>query len=169
VGVVTAVQEVGRQLDPDLPLFNLRTMEQQIAGSPLALMPVRMGATVAGAQGLIALFLAGLGVFGLVSYGVSRRTREIGIRMALGATVTDVMRLVSRQSLVLSLVGLGTGMLITVAVTRAIAGLLYGISPMDVRVFGAVIAIILAVTAVACWLPARRAAKVDPIVALRCE
>jgi predicted permease len=167
--VMSAVQQVGRQLDPDLPIFNMRTMEQQIAGSPLALMPVRMGATVAGAQGIIALFLAGLGIFGLVSYGVSRRTREIGIRMALGATVTDVIRLVSHPSLVLAVGGLAIGLLLSLVVTQAIAGLLYGISTTDIRVIGGVIAIILAVTVVACWLPARRAARVDPAIALRCE
>jgi ABC-type antimicrobial peptide transport system permease subunit len=144
-------------------------MDQQIARSPMALMPLRMGSLFAGAQGVIALLLAALGIFGLVSFAVTRRTREIGIRMAMGARTVDVVRLVTFQSLRLTFIGLACGLLLTFGLTRALAPLLYGVSPTDVTVFRGVVGVIVAATVLACWLPARRAAKVDPMVALRCE
>jgi predicted permease len=167
--LTTAVQQIVAQLDPDLPLYGLRTMEQQIAGSPNALMPLRLGASIAGAQGLIALLLAALGIFGLVSFSVTRRTREIGIRVALGATVSDVVRLVSRQNLTLTLIGLAVGLLSALALTRPLAGLLYGVSPSDASVYAGVALLIAATTLVACWLPVRRATRINPVVALRAE
>jgi ABC-type antimicrobial peptide transport system permease subunit len=165
----SAVRQIFRQLDPDVPLNNLRTMEQQMASSPKGLMPLRMGAMIAGTQGMIALLLASMGIFGLVSFAVSRRTREIGIRMALGGTTLDVIRLVTLQSLKLTLVGLLCGLLFAFGLTRMLAGLLYGVSPVDPVAFGGVAFVILLTALLACWLPARRAAKVDPMVALRCE
>jgi predicted permease len=165
----SAVERIVHQLDPDLPLYNVRTMEQQIASSPLGLMPLRMGAIIAGAQGLIALLLAALGIFGLVSFAVTRRTREIGIRMALGACTTDVLRLVTRQSFKLTFIGLACGLLLSVGLTRALTGILYGISPTDPVVFAGVVLLITAITLLACWLPARRATRVNPVEALRAE
>ena len=169
VRLASSVQEAVRGLDPDLPLHDVRTMDQQIARSPLALMPLRMGSLFAGAQGAIALLLAALGIFGLVSFAVTRRTREIGIRMAMGASRVDVIRLVTLQSLRLTSIGLACGLLLSLGLTRVLARVLYGVSPTDVTVFGGVVAVIVAMTVLACWLPARRAAKVDPMVALRCE
>jgi predicted permease len=167
--VSSAVERIVHQLDPDLPLSNVRTMEQQMADSPLGLMPLRMGASIAGAQGLIALLLAALGIFGLVSYAVTRRTREIGIRMALGARTGDVLSLVTRQSFKLTFVGLACGLLLSVGLTRALAGILYGVSPTDAVVFAGVALLISAITLLACWLPARRATRVNPVEALRSE
>ncbi len=164
-----AVQQIVRQLDPDLPLFNLRTMEQQVANSPLGLMPLRMGATMAGAQGVIALLLAAMGIFGLVSFAVTRRTREIGIRMAVGATKLDVIRLVTFQSFRLTLIGLACGLLLAFGLTRVLARLLYGISPADPVVFGGVALIVILTALVGAWIPVRRAVKVNPVEALRCE
>ncbi len=152
--LTSAVQQIVRSLDPDLPLHDVRTMDQQIARSPMALMPLRMGSLFAGAQGLIALLLAALGIFGLVSFAVTRRTREIGIRMAMGARTVDVIRLVTLQSLRLTFIGLACGLLLTLGLTRVLARLLYGVSPTDVTVFGGVVAVIVAVTVLACWLPA---------------
>ena len=169
VQLTSAVQQIVRGLDPDLPLHDVRTMDQQIARSPMALMPLRMGSLFAGAQGVIALLLAALGIFGLVSFAVTRRTREIGIRMAMGASRVDVIRLVTLQSLRLTSIGLACGLLLALGLTRVLARLLYGVSPTDVTVFGGVVAVIVAMTVLACWLPARRATKVDPMVALRCE
>jgi predicted permease len=169
VQLTSAVRQIVGQLDPDLPLYGIRTMEQQIAGSPNALMPLRIGATIAGAQGLIALLLAALGIFGLVSFSVTRQTREIGIRMALGATVVDVVRLVSRQNLTLTLVGLALGLLAAVVVTRPLAGVLYGVSPTDAGVYAGVALLIAATTLLACWFPVRRATRVNPVEALRAE
>ena len=164
-----AVERIVRQLDPALPLYNVRTMEQQMASSPLGLMPLRFGATIAGAQGVIALLLAALGIFGLVSFAVTRRTREIGIRMALGARSTDVLRLVTRQSFKLTLIGLACGLLLALGLTRALARLLYGVSPVDAVVFVGVGLLVSAITLLACWLPARRATRVNPVEALRAE
>jgi predicted permease len=169
VQLTSSVQQIVRSLDGDLPLHDVRTMDQQIARSALGLMPLRMGSLFAGAQGMIALLLAALGIFGLVSFAVTRRTREIGIRMAMGARTIDVIRLVTLQSLKLTLIGLVCGLLLTLGLTRVLARLLYGVSPTDVTVFGGVVAVIVAVTVLACWLPVRRAARVDPVVALRCE
>ncbi len=165
----SAVQQIVRQLDPDLPLYNLRTMEQQMANSPLGLMPLRMGATIAGAQGMIALLLAAMGIFGLVSFAVTRRTREIGIRMAVGATRMDIIRLVTLQSLKLTLIGLISGLLLAFGLTRMLAGLLYSVNPADPMVFGGVAFIIILTTLLGAWIPMRRATKVNPVEALRCE
>ena len=167
--VSSAVERIVHQLDPDLPLYNVRKMEQQMADSPLGLMPLRLGASIAGAQGLIALLLAALGIFGLVSFAVTRRTREIGIRMALGARTTDVLRLVTRQSFKLTFIGLACGLLLSVGLTRALTGILYGVSPTDAIVFAGVALLVVAITLLACWLPARRATRVNPVEALRAE
>jgi predicted permease len=167
--LASAVQRTVRSLDPDLPLHDVRTMDQQIARSPMALMPLRMGSLFAGAQGLIALLLAALGIFGLVSFAVTRRTREIGIRMAMGARRIDVIRLVTLQSLELTFIGLVCGLLLTLGLTRVLARLLYGVSLTDITVFGGVVAVILAATGLACWLPAHRAASINPVETLRAE
>jgi putative ABC transport system permease protein len=167
--LVSAIERLVRRMDPDLPLSNTCTMEEQIANSPSGLMPYRIGATFSISQGLIALFLAGLGIFGLVSFTVTRRTREIGIRMALGATRAGVMRLIARETLILSVAGLITGGLLSQAVIRRLAGLLFEVSPTDAAVYSVVIAVVMAATLLAVWLPARRATRIDPMNALRCE
>ena len=167
--LVAAIEGIVRQLDPDLPVYNVRTMDQQIARSSLALMPLRMGATIAGAQGAIALLLAGLGIFGLIAFTVTRRTREIGIRMALGAGSGEVVRLVTCDGLRLVAFGIGSGLLLSLGLTRVLASLLYGVSPTDATVFLAVPALVLAITLLACWLPARKATRVNPVEALRAE
>jgi len=164
-----SVEQIVRQLDPDLPLYNVRTMEQQIASSPLGLMPMRMGATIAGVQGALVLLLAALGITGLVSFAVTQRTREIGIRMAMGARTVDVVRLVTHQSLKLTGIGLVCGMLLALACTRILAGLLYEVSPTDATVFIGVMLLVFVITLLACWLPTRRATKIDPMEALRYE
>jgi predicted permease len=164
-----AVRETTRSLDPDLPLHDVRTMDQQIATSPAALMPLRIGTLAAGAQGAIALLLAALGIFGLTSLAVTRRTHEIGVRVAMGARTIDVIRLVARQSVRLTLIGLAIGLTLALALTRTLARLLYEVSPTDIVVLGGTVMVILVMTVLACWLPARRAAKLDPLVALRCE
>jgi predicted permease len=163
------LQAVLRELDPDLPLFNVRTMEDHVRDSVLALMPMRMGAAMAGAQGLIGMLLAVMGLYAVVSYAVSRRTREIGVRMALGAGHVDVVRLVVREGMRLSFIGLAIGLVISVAGAVGLSKVLYGVKPFDVLVFGTVTVLLLGVSALACYLPARRATRVDPLVALRAE
>lgn len=123
VGLAPAVRQIVRQLDPDLPLSNVQTMDQQIAHSALGLMPLRAGALLSGVQGTIALVLAALGIFGLVSFAVTQRTREIGIRMALGAGAGEVIRMVTRDGLRLVVIGLVLGLLLALGLTRGLAGL----------------------------------------------
>jgi predicted permease len=167
--LASTVEQIVREIDPDLPLFGIHTMEDQMANSPNALMPLRAGVLIAGGQGAIALLLAALGVFGVVSFAVTRRTREIGIRMALGASVGEVIRLVTSDGLRLVAIGLALGLLLSLGVTRVLTSLLYGVSPTDTTVFLAVPAVVLAIALLAAWLPARRAAKIDPAVTLRAE
>ena len=167
--LASVVEQIVRDMDPDLPLFGVHTMEDQMANSPNALMPLRVGVLIAGGQGAIALLLAGLGIFGLIAFNVTRRTREIGIRMALGAGMGEVIRLVTRDGLRLVVIGLGLGLLLSLGLTRVLASLLYGVSPTDATVFLAVPALVFTIALLACWLPARRATKVDPAVTLRAE
>jgi predicted permease len=164
-----SVRQIIAQLDPDLPLYNIRTMEQQIADSPMAMAPMRFGTVVAGTQGLIALFLATLGLYGLISHSVKRRTHEIGIRMALGARPGNVLSNLIRQCLRLVFIGLGLGLAAAFAVTRMLSGVLYGVQPTDLLTFASVALLLGGVGVLASYIPARRAMKVDPMVALRYE
>jgi predicted permease len=163
------LQGLLREMDADLPLFNVRTMDDHVRESVLGLMPMRMGAAMAGVQGVIAVFLAVMGLYAVVSYAVSRRTREIGVRMALGAGPADVLRLVVREGMRLSFAGLAIGLLIALGGGFALSKVLYGVKPVDLVVFGSVTALLVTVSALACYLPARKATRVDPLVALRAE
>jgi predicted permease len=164
-----AVRGEVNALDPNLPLFNLRTFEEHVRTSALGLMPIRMGATLACVQGVIGLFLAIMGLYAVVSYAVNQRTQEIGIRMALGARQWDVLRLVVREGMRLTIVGVGIGLVIAAGVSFVFAKVLYGVRPLDGWVFVGVTLLLAGVAALACYLPARRATKVDPMVALRAE
>ena len=128
-----------------------------------------MGATLLGIFGLLALALASVGLYGVIAYSVSRRTHEIGIRMALGAHATEVMKLVVRQGMALAVIGVVFGLLLAVAMSRVLATMLYGISAIDLVAFSLASILLLAVAFLANYLPARRAAHVDPMEALRYE
>jgi ABC-type antimicrobial peptide transport system permease subunit len=169
LALAPALQRIFRDLDPDLPVYNVRTMEEHLRSSAFAFLPLRMGAFLAGTQGLVGLLLAIMGIYGVVSYSVSRQTRDIGIRVALGARKFDVFRAVSRSGLRPALLGLALGLVASFGLTRLLAVLLYGINPVNVPVFTVVIFLMLGVSLLACWLPARRAARVDPVTALRQE
>ena len=153
-------------LDPDLPLANARTMNSHLG---IALLPARLIGGTLGVFGLLALGLASVGIYGVVAYSVAQRTREIGIRMALGAAASDAVLLVMRQGLAPVLTGTVLGLAGALAASRLIRGVLYGGSALDPVTFAAVPLVLLGVAMVATWIPARRAAAVDPMLALRQE
>jgi putative ABC transport system permease protein len=154
------------EIDPRIPVFDVKTMDEHLR---FTLLPARLAASVLGLFGLVALLLSGLGLYGVMSYLVSQRSREMGIRIALGARPEDVVRLVVGQGMRLTLFGMIGGIGAALGVTHLVAGLLYGISPTDPWTFAAVTSVLAAVALLACLLPARRAAAVDPNVALRFE
>jgi putative ABC transport system permease protein len=166
--LANAVRERCRALEPDVAIFNVQTMETLMAQTPAAFTR-RFSAWLIGVFAIVALLLAAIGVYGVVSYAVSQQTREIGLRMALGAQPRDILRMALRQGLSLALVGMALGAVAALALTRWLNSLLYDVSARDPLTFALVIGALALVALAACWLPARRATKVDPLVALRQE
>jgi putative ABC transport system permease protein len=164
LSMVAAVRKQVRELDKDQPLYDCKSLEQCMAE---AVVDKRATAWLLGSFAAIALVLASVGIYGLVSYSVAQRTHEIGVRMALGAQRRQLTRHVVGGGLKLVLVGLAAGLLTACGLTRFLTSLLYGVRPIDPATFAAVSGVLLAVALLACWLPARRAARVDPMVALR--
>ncbi|MGH9852425.1 MAG: ADOP family duplicated permease, partial [Blastocatellia bacterium] len=158
------VRREARALDAAVPLFGLQTMEARVNE---ALRQEQLLASVSSYLGVLGLLLTAVGVYGVISYAVGQRTREIGVRMALGAQAGDVFKLVIRRGLSLALVGIALGLAAAFALTRVLASLLYGLSATDPLAFAAGSLLIIVVALLACCLPARRAMKVDPLVALR--
>jgi putative ABC transport system permease protein len=132
-------------------------------------MEFRVGAELVAAMGAIGLILAVVGIYGIVSFSAAQRTREIGIRMALGGSARDVIRLILKQGVRMVIAGLFVGLLAAWGLTRVMASLLVGVSPSDPLTYATVALLLTAVALVACWIPARRATRVDPGVALRYE
>lgn len=163
-----AIRNESHALEPDVVLFNVQTMEQLIASTPAAFMR-RFPALLIGLFSFVALLLASLGIYGVVSYSVSQQTRDIGIRMALGARASDVLKMVLQQGLSLAVAGVVIGTIAALALMRLLRGLLYEVSTSDPFTFAIVIGVLLSVALFACWIPARRATRVDPMIALRCE
>ena len=164
--MIRAVRAQVAALDPNLAVFNIEGMQEHVNKS---LLIPKLSAVLLGVFGAVGLVLATVGLYGVLSYSVRRRTREIGIRMALGAHAGGVVRTVAGQGLLLACVGLAIGLGISLAVWRFAASFLYGISATDSVTFIGVPAALLAVAFVAALLPARRASHVDPMEALRYE
>jgi ABC-type antimicrobial peptide transport system permease subunit len=172
--LVPAARRAVQSLDQTIVTTDVLTLNDTFA--PL-LYFYRLFGLLVGACGLLAILLAVIGIYGVVAYAVSRRTREIGIRMALGADKQKILRLVMRQGMMLVGYGLSAGLLLALALTRVLTSsvfeteipLLNGVSATDPLTFGSTALLLIVVALMACWIPARRATKVDPMVALRCE
>lgn len=153
-------------LDSSLPTYNVRTLTDHL---DLPLFPYRMAAVILGSFGVLAVVLAAIGIYGVMSYVVAGRTREVGLRVALGAARADVLLLIMKQGMSLALIGLAIGLLLGFGAARLMVKLLFGVNPADPITFAGVFILLGVVAALACYLPARRATKVDPLVALRYE
>jgi putative ABC transport system permease protein len=161
-----AIQNEARKLDPALPVRHLNSLEQLIGRS---VAPQRFNLSLLGSFAGLGLLLAAVGIYGVMAYSVSQRTREIGIRIALGAGASDVLKLIIRQGMALALIGVALGLAGAMALTRLLKSLLFGVSATDLPTFAVVASLLLLVSLLACWLPARRATQVDPLTALRYE
>jgi predicted permease len=166
--ISTPVQAQIRALAPDLPTIDVSSMQRVVQGLA-GFFVFRLAASLAATLGMLGLTLAVVGLYGVVAFGVTRRTREIGVRMALGASRDQILKLVLGQGMKLTIAGVAAGLLVALLLTRAIARLLVGVSAADPATYLAVATLLSGVTLPACWIPARRATRVDPMIALRYE
>jgi putative ABC transport system permease protein len=164
--ITSAARNVIRSLDPEQPVADVRPMESLIGTSVAR---ARFNTLLLTVFAVVALLLAGVGIYGVMAYSVAQRTNEIGVRMALGAGATDVLRLVVRRGMTLALVGVALGLAASFALTRLMETLLFNVSATDPLTFAGISLLLAIVALLACLIPARRAAKVDPMVALRRE
>jgi putative ABC transport system permease protein len=166
LSLVGAVRGAVLSIDPNQPISNVSTLEKVVDES---VAPRRLNMLLMGLFGALAMLLSAVGIYGLLSQAVTQRTQEMGIRMALGAQVSDVLKLVLKQGMMLAVIGEAIGLVGALMLTRLMRGLLFGVTPNDATTFVAVIGMLSVVALLACYLPARRATKVDPLVALRYE
>jgi putative ABC transport system permease protein len=166
LSLAASVKRELQAIDRDVPASSIKTMEQSLA---TVTAPRRFNLLLLSIFAAAALLLAAAGIYAVVAYAVTQRTQEIGIRLALGAQTKDVLRLVLAQSMRPALLGIGLGLLAALALTRLLTGLLFGVSATDPATFAVIGGLLLFVALLACWIPARRAAKVDPLVSLRAE
>src|SRR5262245_57786482 len=158
LNLVAAVTQEARAIDPNAPIYDVKTMEQWLSES---LARRRFSLISLGLFALVAVFLAAVGIYGVMSYSVAQRTREIGIRMALGAQPHSVFKLIIGRGMLLAGAGVGLGLIAALAVTRVMASLLFDVNATDPLTFAAIALALTSVAAMACWIPARRATKVD--------
>ena len=164
--IADEIRAVVASMNPTLPIVTSQTLEEAAA---LGLTPQRVVASIAGSLGSIGVLLAAIGIYGVTAYAVTRRTREFGIRLALGAQRADIVGMVLRQGMRLAVIGAAIGLALSAAASHVLVVVLFGVSPMDPVIFGGATALFIAIGLAACYGPARRATKVDPVVALRYE
>jgi len=164
--LIAALRAQVKAVDPDQPIYNIRTMDEIRAES---VAPERLNLTLLSLFAGIALMLAVVGIYGVMSYTVTQRTHEIGIRMAIGAQPRDVFKMVIGQGMMLALIGVAFGLVGAFALTRLMATMLFGVEPTDPATFASIAVLLTGVALVACYIPGRRATKVDPVVSLRYE
>jgi putative ABC transport system permease protein len=164
--LISSVRSAIKAIDPDQPIYSPRTMNEiraeSVAGD-------RLNLTLLSLFAGIALVLAIVGIYGVMSYSVTQRTHEIGIRMAIGARPRDVFRMILGQGMKLALIGVGVGLLLAFALTRLMATMLFGVEPTDATTFTGISILLISVALLACYLPGRRATKVEPTISLRYE
>ena len=165
-GLISAIRHETQLLNASLPIFDIKTLSEHLSTS---LFVARVAASLTGFFGLLAVTLASIGLYGVISYFVTQRTKDIGILAALGASPSDILKLVLGQGMRLTLVGVAIGLVAALALTRLLKSLLFGVSATDPITFAIASFLLIAVALLACYLPARRATKVDPMVALRHE
>lgn len=166
MSLAAAVRATVREIDKELPVYQVRSMKSRVYDS---LQRRRFSMTLLTVLSVLAMILAAVGIFSVMSFLIAQRTHEIGIRMALGAQPRDVLRLIVGQGMKLGLIGIILGLALSIALTRFMKGLLYQVEATDAQTFVAVSLILAGVALAACLIPARRALRVDPIRALRCE
>jgi putative ABC transport system permease protein len=164
LSMAAAVRGTVWEIDKDQPVSNVRTMEGILSES---IARQRFSMLLLGIFAAVALVLAAVGIYGVMNYSVAQRTREMGIRLALGAQPGLVLMLILRQGLLLTLIGIGVGLAGALALTRVMAGLLFGVGATDPATFAAIVLLLAVVSLIACYIPARRATRVDPLIALR--
>jgi predicted permease len=164
--MLSATKSELRNLDPDLPMYHVRTMEQQVNES---LAQRRFSMTLLGVFAGVALALATIGIYGVMAYLVNQGTRELGIRIALGASQRNILTLVVRQGMVLAVSGVTIGLVAAFVLTRLMRSLLFGVEATDPLTFAGISLLLGTITLFACYVPAQRAARIDPLISLRCE
>ena len=164
--IADEIRTVVASMNPTLPIVTSQTLEEAAA---LGLTPQRVVASIAGSLGIIGVLLAAVGIYGVTAYAVTRRTREFGIRLALGAQRADIVRMVLRQGMRLAVIGAAIGLVLAEGASQVLVLFLFGVSPFDPVIFGGATALFIAIGLAACYGPARRATRVDPLTALRYE
>ena len=162
------IQSAIHQVVPDVPITQVKTMNEALE-SANGFFLFRFGAQLTSTMGLLGLILAVVGIYSVVSYAATQRTQEIGIRVAMGASPQDILKMVLRQGLTVVGIGLAVGLLLALAGARVMSGLIVGIKPTDPLTFAVVVCLLTAIALFACWIPAHRATRTDPLVALRYE